>query len=127
MCGEPIRAYRTVQLDYTHSSIIFELLSGPKNGVFGKPCVCCLPSNSRGFDENSDNDEFGLQPGLCCSGPVKTAKMMKMTGVTRAQAWFTKGMVFCSLRITAGTQMIADPEKCFQELSSEKSPDFIAG
>ena len=50
------------------------------------------------FDENGENDELAFYPvkqGLCSSEPVK---MTEMVGVTRAKAWFTKGMVFRSLR-----------------------------
>ena len=36
------------------------------------------------------------------------------------------GMIADSMT-TAGTKIIADPEKCFQELISEKITDFIGG
>ena len=64
----------------------------PKDGAFGKPCLCPLPKGG-GVDENGENDELALQPvkqGPCCSDPVKTTKATKMARVTRAKAWFTE-------------------------------------
>ena len=35
------------------------LFWGPKDGAFGKPCLC--PTQKEGvFDENGENDEFAL-------------------------------------------------------------------
>ena len=66
---------------------------GQANGVFGKPCLC--PAKTRGFLTKTVRkyDElrvFALKPD------ENDEKMMKMAGVTRAKAWFTKGTICCS-------------------------------
>ena len=56
-----------------------------------KPRLCLLPRKGC-FDENGETDEsafYPLKQGLCSSYPVKTAKMTKVAGVTRAKAWST--------------------------------------
>ena len=73
---------------------------GPKNGAFGKPCLC--PAKKRGFwtktAKMTNLRSNQLNGGVLLLKPRGTTKMTKMAGVTRANSWFTKGTVFCSLK-----------------------------
>ena len=67
---------------------------GPKNGAFGKPCLC--PAKKRGFWRKWRKWRICVltrKTRLCCSHPV-TTKMTTLAGVTRTKAWFTKGTLF---------------------------------
>ena len=51
-------------------------------------------------DENGENDEFAFYPLKTRASllrPPRTTKMMKMAGVTQANAWFRKSQVCSSL------------------------------
>ena len=79
---------------------------------FDKPCLS--PAKERGgFDENGEKDEFRnllstpIERGLCSSDPLRTTQL----GVTRAQAWFTKSAVFCSLNLFYDTKFHKHPQK----------------
>ena len=87
--------YHRHQLCYFPRLVFLELqIRGGTNRVFGNPCLCPLPKRGR-FDEDEENDEFEFYPLTTRASllrPPKRTKMMKMTGVTQAKAWFSKSL-----------------------------------
>ena len=95
---------------------------GPKNAAFGKACLCPLPERGV-FTKTAKMTNFRSNPvkqGLCCSDPVKMTKMTKMADVTQPKAWFTKGMLSCSLTERSVVVVLGAPNLSLAQKSSTR-------